>query len=190
MKNFLFLFCLICVSEAYAQKNTSVVNRIQGLYVFTDCQPIDDYEVLGEITTEGHNDKDIKKSGGQYQTIRDALIKKVKQTFYSADGIILSLVNGGTDKATVIKFKEKSDKNAHAKVNQYQGLYIFVDSKPVNEFEYQGTVKVSLSLSSQYTAIRDKLIKKCKSDFESAKGIVIKLVTGGKDLGDAITFAN
>ena len=42
--------------------------------------------------------------------------------------------------------------------------------------------------SSQYSAVRDKLIKKCKGDFSDAKGIVIKFVSGGSDTGDAIKF--
>jgi hypothetical protein len=174
-----------------SQNNIANANKIQGFYIFIDSQPMAEYEVIGEITSEGHNDRDIKNSGGQYQPVRDYLINKARQTNYQADGLILTLVNGGTDKAVIIQFKENAENKSLARVTQYQGLYLFVDCEPVKQSNYLGTIKSKLSLSSaQYSSLRDKIIKKCKKNFPSANGLIIKFVSGGVDTGDAVIFNN
>mgnify|MGYP006879610949 CR=1 FL=1 len=181
-------FLLISYST-FCQNNIAVVNKIQGFYIFTDAQPIAEYEVVGEVTTTGHNDIDIKNSGAQYQSVRDYLIRKARQVNYTAEGLMFSLVNGGTDKAVIIKFKDNADNKNQAKVSRYQGLFLFVDSEPLNENKYLGTVISKFSFSSaQYTALRDKMIKKCRKDFSEAEGIIIKFISGGTDTGDVIKF--
>jgi hypothetical protein len=174
---------------AFGQNNIAVVNKIQGFYIFTDNQPLAEYDVIGEVTTTGQNDNDINNSGAQYQPVRDYLIRTARQVNYTADGLIITLVNGGTDKAVIIKFKENSENKNQAKVTQYQGLYLFVDSEPMNKTKYLGTIKSKISFSSsQYTALREKLIKKCKKDYKEAEGLILKFVSGGTDTGDAIKF--
>ena len=73
-------------------------------------------------------------------------------------------------------------KNSTAEVEQTQGCYIFVDCKPVMEYEYLGTVKVSMSLlgSGQYQDVRDKLIKKAKKDYPQADGLLLILKMVGQ----------
>lgn len=192
MKKSIFLTIAILIgllNNSYSQNNLATVNKIQGFYIFTDNQPLAEYDVIGEVTTNGHNDNDIKNSGAQYQPVRDYLIKIARQVNYTADGLILSLVNGGTDKAVIIKFKENAQNKNQAKVSQYQGLYLFVDCEPIKETKYLGTIKSKMSFSSaQYSSLRDKLIKKCKGDYPDAKGLIIKFVSGGTDTGDAIKF--
>ena len=74
-------------------------------------------------------------------------------------------------------------------MNQYQGLYLFVDCEPLNKSKYMGTIKSKMSLSSaQYTSLRDRLIKKCKKGYSDAEGLILKFVSGGTDTGDAIKF--
>lgn len=80
------------------EKSTAKVNRYQNLYIFTDCEPIMEYEYLGTV-------KVIMSWSGQYQPIRDALIKKGKNKFPNAEGIILNFQYGRVDRADVIKFK-------------------------------------------------------------------------------------
>ncbi|WP_033961270.1 hypothetical protein [Psychroserpens jangbogonensis] len=192
MKSKLFLTITILIglsNNSYCQNNISEVNKIQGFYIFTDSQPLAEYDVIGEVTTNNNDDKDIKNSGGQYQAVRDYLIRSARQVNYQADGLILTMVNGGTDKAIIIKFKENASNLNQAKVKQYQGLYIFVDSEPIEKTEYIGTVKKKTSFSSsQYTSLREKLIKKCKKEFSDAKGLILKFVSGGTDTGDAIKY--
>lgn len=183
----LFLIPFFC----FSQNNIAVVNKIQNFYLFTDCQPLAEYEVIGEVNTSGNDDPDIRKSGGQYQPVRDFLIKTARQVNYTADGLMLSLVNGGTDKAVIIKFKNNSPENSHAKVNQYQGVFVFVDNEPLSETEYVGTIKdKGKSSSSQYSSLRDRLISRCKNEFTNSRGIIIKFVNGGVDTGDLVKFKN
>jgi len=81
-------------------------------------------------------------------------------------------------------------KNSTAEVDQYQGFYIFVDSKPVKEYEYLGTLQYGMSLmgSGQYQDVRDKLIKKAKKEYPKADGLIFTFKDGGTDRCDAISF--
>lgn len=107
MKNSKFLLAILVVAIGAAafsfqtDKSTARVNRIQGVYVFVQCQPVQDYDVVGDKTT---------KLGSMMmgkQSIDDQLQSMIKRgrkeygddTF---DGIITSDGNIGT----FIKFKE------------------------------------------------------------------------------------
>ena len=85
--------------------------------------------------------------------------------------------------------KHNSEK-AQATVNQVQGVYIFIDSKPVADYTYLGTVdtKGVVSSNPQYTVVRDKLIKRIKKDWPAADGVIFSFNAGGKDHADAIKF--
>jgi hypothetical protein len=185
------IFWIGMFSNSKAQNYIGLVNKIQGFYIFTDSQPLSDYDVIGEVSSTGQEDRDIIESGGQYQPVRDYLIRIARQSNYTADGLILSLVNGGTDRAVIIKFKETVQNKNQSKVSQYQGLYLFVDSEPLKDITYLGTVKSRTSFSSsQYSVLRDKLIRKSKSDYPDAKGLIMKFVSGGIDTADAVKFEN
>jgi len=191
MKYFLLLFLLSISSiNVFSQNNIALVNKIQGLLIFTDCQPISDYEVIGEVNTMMGNDNDLTNSGAQYQPVRDLLIKIAKHVNYKAEGMILSLVNGGQDKGILIKFKDQNNNN-HAKVNQFQGVYIFVDNEPLSQYAFGGTIlPKNRPSSNQYTSIRELFLQKCVKDYGQAKGMMLKFVNGGADIGDAIKFKN
>lgn len=185
---------LIAISMAFTtsnpanDKSLAEVNKIKGFYVFVDCQPAGEYESLGEVKID-EKDPAIKKSHGQYQAVRDNLIANARSANFSADGIILKFVNGGTDKAEIIKFKDSEKNKSKAKVEQYQGVYIFVECKPLSETSYIGTVKKSGGFSSaQYTSVRDALLKKCKKEYPDAEAISFKFVEGGADQADALKF--
>lgn len=185
---FILIACLM-VSKGYSQENLAVVSKIQGFYIFTDSQPIAEYEVVGEVSTEGHNDVAITKSKGQYQPVRDYLIKAARKVNYTADGLILSLVSGGDDKALIIKFKTNSETNNRSKVNQYQGIFIFVDSEPMRATEYITSISdQGKSNSLQYHALKDRLINICRKEQPNAKALVLKLIYGGTDSGDIVRF--
>lgn len=85
-------------------------------------------------------------------------------------------------------FKQTVKKNL-AEVEQIEGYYIFVNSNPVNEFTYLGTVQAGGGFgSSQFTDVRDKLIKKTKKEYPKADGIIFHFVTGKADKAEAIMF--
>ena len=192
MKKYILPVAIILIgflNTAYSQNNIATVNKIQGFYIFTDNQPLADYDVIGEVTSSGHNDRDIKRSGAQYQPVRDYLIRKARQANYTADGLILSLVNGSTDKGAIIKFKENAQNKDQAKVSSYQGLYVFVDCEPIKKIKYLGTVKSKISFKgAQYTVLRDRLIKRSKKQYLDANGLILKFVSGGTDTSDVIKF--
>jgi len=77
------------------------VQKSNGLYLFTDSEPVAEYEYLGTV--------DIKRIGAfktpQYTIIRDALIKELVKEFPEANGVIFHFVAGSADKADAIKFK-------------------------------------------------------------------------------------
>jgi hypothetical protein len=84
-------------------------------------------------------------------------------------------------------FTLPTTEKGNAVVNQYEGLYIFTDCKPVSEFEYLGTVKYSGSFGSgQYVEVRDALIKKAKKDFPGCNAIILTLIEGSADKADAV----
>lgn len=102
-------------------------------------------------------------------------------------GIAIGLGLAGLAAFTTITSYEL--KKNTAEVNSLQGLYIFTDCKPVNEYEYLGTVKSAISLGDdQYSGVRDRLIKKSKKEYPSADGLILSLKTGGADMADAIKF--
>lgn len=97
-------------------------------------------------------------------------------------GIMTALVSFSAFKIATYEPKKSS-----AEVEQYEGLYIFTDSKPLMETEYLGTVKSTFG-ATQYEDVRDKLIKKAKKEFPKAEALIISLKAGGTDKCDAIKF--
>lgn len=80
--------------------------------------------------------------------------------------------------------------HSQAKVNQLQGLYVFVDATPLQEYDYLGSVQNGMRLtgSSQYQPVRDRLIKKIKDQYPAADGIIFHFVNNAPDKADAIKF--
>ena len=86
----------------------------------------------------------------------------------------------------LIAAKARQDIN-RAEVNQVQGIMIFTDSKPLQQYKYLGTVKAfRMAGSSQYQPLRDHLVKKLKKDYPAANGAIFHLTSGGTDYADAI----
>lgn len=98
--------------------------------------------------------------------------------------ITLVLVSYGLLAANVLPHNNK------AEVNQLQGIYIFTDSKPVQDYNYLGTVKNGFRVagSSQYTATRDRMIKKLKESYPDADAAIFYFNDGSADRCDAIKF--
>lgn len=82
------------------RKNTAEVNKIEGLYIFTDSEPVSDYEYLGTVKTNI-----FQTSNSQYEGVREGLIKQVKKKYPNANGALLYLNYGQSDKADAIKLK-------------------------------------------------------------------------------------
>jgi hypothetical protein len=87
-------------------------------------------------------------------------------------------------------FSRQSEvKKSLAEVEQMEGIYVFVDSRPVREFDHLGTAKIGVSFGSpQYAQLRDRLISKVKKEFPNADGVILHFSAGGVDKADAIKF--
>lgn len=69
--------------------------------------------------------------------------------------------------------KFENDKTL-ATVDRVNGVYLFINAKPVSEYTYLGTVKVTFSVSGQFLSVRDKLMRKIRKDFPQADAITLK----------------
>jgi hypothetical protein len=79
------------------------VTPVNGVLVFTDCEPVAKYKVIGQI-----KDPALVMSGSQnyYPYRRDARIKELRKAYPEADGFISRHTNKGLDYADVIQFVE------------------------------------------------------------------------------------
>jgi predicted small secreted protein len=79
------------------KKDYANVNRISGLFIFLESNPLSDYEVLGTV----------KKTGlvwsGKPKEMQNILIRRALKDYPNCDGIIIDDIS--MDHATVIKFK-------------------------------------------------------------------------------------
>lgn len=84
--------------------------------------------------------------------------------------------------------KNNSDKGI-ATVNQINGVYIFVDSKPAAQYDYIGSIEIKRSkYGEQYEPVRDAMLKEIKKQFPQADGAILHFVNGARDKADAIKF--
>jgi len=106
----------------------------------------------------------------------------MKKTLLALTMIVAITTSAQTNKAT-------------ATAEQINGIFIFVDAKPVTQYDFLGTVGKGSSWGkafglqgSEYTDRRDKLVKAAKKEYPVAEGIILHLREGGKDEADVIKF--
>ena len=78
-----------------------------------------------------------------------------------------------------------------AEPERVEGYYLFIESKPVNEYDYLGTVKWSGTFhfgSGQHSTTRNKLIKRAKKQYPDADGLIFRFCDGCTDKVDVIKF--
>lgn len=107
----------------------------------------------------------------------------MKHKFQTIGGIILIGLA-----ATFTAFQTIEQRKDIAAVNKIEGYYIFVDSKPIADYEYLGTVESKFARTPQYTDVRNKLIKAAKEQYPRADGLIMTFVTGTKDKAEVIKF--
>ena len=93
--------CLYIAWKNPTDKSLAKVRQVQGMYIFADCTPAGEYEVIGTVKGLGF----MSFRSVQYESIRDKMIQRAKAEYPMGEGIILDLRDGGTDRADVIKFK-------------------------------------------------------------------------------------
>jgi hypothetical protein len=76
------------------------------------------------------------------------------------------------------------NEKGNAIVEQQKGVYIFICSKPANEFEYLGSVSKSFGLTGQPKEMLNSILKKVKKDYPQANGVIFTSIQ--MDKADAI----
>ncbi len=73
---------------------------------------------------------------------------------------------------TVVEYQVK---NSTAEVEQVSGVYVFVNSKPVHEYEYMGTVKsAGVVMSKDYEDLMPKMVKRAIKEYPKADAVIFK----------------
>ncbi len=84
------------VANYLPNASTAEVNKIKGLYIFTDCKPVMPYDSIGTVEIGFISDT-------QYESIRGNLIKRTRNKFPNADGLIMKFDKKGIDKCIAIR---------------------------------------------------------------------------------------
>ena len=88
------------VGDYIVKNKTAEVDQISGFYIFVNSTPVKEYKYIATIKCSG------TWGSGQYQDIRNNLIKKARKKYPEGNGIIFYFYDGGTDKADIIKLKD------------------------------------------------------------------------------------
>lgn len=184
------LSSLMCSAEHLAR-----VQSISGVLVFSKCTPVHAYKILGTVSFAG-----VKQSSGyismngvmipvssspQYTEIRNGLLAQAVLANRETEGII---INGKS--ATMIKFDSSlsQDERTLARPELRYGVRLFVDSNPVDEYQFVKTKKIVLA-DDLLDGVINKLIKKF-SKKDNIDGVIVHYVTGGYDNADGIRFVS
>lgn len=81
------------------------------------------------------------------------------------------------------------DSNSLATVEKIQGYYVYILSKPLQDYEVIGTVTVGSTATNGYNERRKKMIRKLSKEYPKADGIIMDFAGGwDADVGTAIIF--
>lgn len=144
MKKHILLLLILLSGNLFAQKNLAIAEQIGGVYIFNDCTPLGQYELLGDVTFGGSNRSSfiampngaggttmIKSGGGtpQYTSIRNGLVSNAIMANRAVEGILIQIPKEGEGRATMIKFKEGEDKSK-CRVNRHKDYTCFAIANP------------------------------------------------------------
>lgn len=102
MKKLVFLLLLFVAFSAgttFSDERLGKVEKYNGLYVFWDCQPVDEFEIVGFVKTG-------LEVTGAYGERRGKLTKKAAEYYPQGEAIIYDPETTGHGKALVIRFKK------------------------------------------------------------------------------------
>lgn len=183
-KLFILMACVISSVVVMAQDCDSKLANVykhNGLLIFTDCEPINEYDVV-------EHERSAISWSGQYTEIKNKLTRRALRDYPSADGIIISMTEGHVDRAVVIKFKDSEKDNSLARVYRTNGLLTFTDCDPVCDFNVTARSKAVFGLSGEYTHVKNKLIKKLIKINPLVDGVLLTFANGGVDRAVGINF--
>lgn len=193
------LLLLTCTVYAKDAKQLAKVDNYSGVYIFSYCEPVADYEVLGEVSINGGSGGSYYSVGGmtfyrsgelQYNEIRNGLIISAVMANRAVDGIIIHPTKLNSGGATMIKFKKGTKKKDYelAYVHKKRNYYIFVDSKPVSDYTYQGKRRARLLMDGSSDSLLGSILTNTKNLSRDANAVIVHFSTGGYDYAEAITI--
>ena len=74
-----------------------ITSAKNGIMVFSDCEPINNYTIIGRT-------KSAMTWSGQYDSVKANLIKKAIKRIPNGTGIIIDTQKGGVDRGVVLTF--------------------------------------------------------------------------------------
>lgn len=88
------LFCMS--APAPSQNNLAATTQTDGVYIFTDSSPVQEFTVIGVVRQSFFS---------EYHHTRNRLVRKAKKKYPGVEGIIIITKWWGADEALVITFK-------------------------------------------------------------------------------------
>jgi hypothetical protein len=165
----------------------AISQEFDGLVVFTECEPLSEYDILDEITVTSIPPTQVSKPPINYVDVRDLYIRTTKKMNDDADGIIIKLSKSGVSSAVIIKFLNESISNDTSIVKTSRGLYCFVDSQPINSYKNLGPIVNKLNLYNvPYKIAREGFLKRCIKQFPKSEGVIFEFKYNTPNTADAV----
>jgi hypothetical protein len=163
--------------------------KIDGLFVFTECEPSGEYDILDEITVTSIPPSQVGKPPINYLDVRDLYIRTAKKINPDIDAIIFKINKSGVSSATLITFTNNSISNDTSIVESNRGLYCFVDSRPIISYKDLGPVINKLNLYNvPYKIAREGFLKRCIKQFPKSEGVIFEFKYNTPNTADAVRF--
>ncbi len=183
------LLIIVLNSDAQTESTRGISKTFGDLIVFTECEPVNEYEVLDEINITSLPASLMSRPPVNYVDVRNLYIRAVNKMNLSADGIIFTLNNSGVSSAVIISFIDNSIANDTSIVSINRGLYCFVDSEPIDSFKKLGPVINKLNLYNvPFKIAREGFLKRCNKQFPKAQGVVFNFKLNAPNSANAIEF--
>ena len=171
--------------------NLAKAALFSGVYVFSYSQPAQPYTILGEVAFNGKGAAYFYQVGGitsvgnstiYYPEMRNALVGQAIMANRDVDGIIIK-----GKSATLIKFDADTPNKDLALVDKVRGVLIFLDSKPVRQYDYIKTKKVGIADETDKTI--DKFARQANSANKGVQAIIIHCGDKYIERADFIRFS-
>lgn len=197
MKNTTILFFLSISLSIFSQQNLAIVENVNGVYVFTDCEPVAKYEIIGHISrnnpmsqvvVKGHIMSTPVISFEQHEEKKTELANDAARANRATEAIIITRETTADGAANIIKFADGETNTNLGLVKKINGVYVFIDCKPVGEYHYLGECTNNKSGDWRYDTIRDNLLKEMLKKYPEGDGIIMHYNTGKKDYCECIKF--
>ena len=120
--------------------------------------------------------------------MKAGLIRKAQRNFPESDALIIDFNTWGHNIAEVIRFTDEEGDAPLGRALEQQGLLIFTDSYPLQEYRTLGSVTKYWSWTREYEEVRDGLIKKARRTYPEAEAVLLKTRRGVVYQADVIAF--